>query len=336
MVQTTRLNARALCEEVDQRVAQPKIHQNTVAATSPLPPELPPEILSNIFIVLRRIVADGNHYESDVSWTRVTHVCRHGYGHEQQQLSAQFDILDLRIVGHYESRIKCWFGENKLPTRFDDDDPPANLAVSSKSSHGVISTPLLKTITDHLDISSLHSLKISSHDILEEDALTLFKNMTKLDTITICGNYETLSKFLDEFQKQGSDTISPSFPALRSVHLHKIDFEESRTGEADDAVRAIITALEDRKASHPIEQLTISKCINFSKAHWKDLRASSIFEYVEMDWDEDEDIREDEDSDYDYDYNFDFDYDNDYDYEFDSGFNPTYDYDYDNDNDDDD
>ncbi|KAJ2928742.1 hypothetical protein H1R20_g8219, partial [Candolleomyces eurysporus] len=213
------------------------------------------------------------------------------------RLPAQSDILDLRIVEHYESQIKCWFKDNKLPTRFDDDNPPANLVVSSWSSRGVISTPLLTAIADRLDISSLRSLKISSEDDLEEDALALFKNLTKLDTVTIGDNHETLEKFLKVFQKQGSDTTSPSFPALRSVHLHSIYFDGP-----DDAVRALITAFENREASRPIGQLTISKCINFSEAHWKDLRASSIFEDVDMDWDKYEDIQQCSGYDY-YDHN---------------------------------
>ncbi|KAJ2928775.1 hypothetical protein H1R20_g8218, partial [Candolleomyces eurysporus] len=243
-------------------------------------------------------------------------------------LSAQFDILEMQIVGHYEPQIKCWFKDNKLPTRSDDDSPPANLVVSSKLSDGVISTPLLTTIADRLDISPLLSLKISSHDVLEEDALALFKNLTNLDTITICGNYGTLSKFLKEFQQQGSDASSPSFPALRSVHLREIDFDESRTGKADNAVRALITAFEDREASHPIERLTITQCVNFSEAHWRDLCTSSIPEDVDMDWDEDEDIRQSEE-DIDYNYTYTYTYDYTYTYTYDYTYTYTYDHDYD-------
>ncbi|RXW11601.1 hypothetical protein EST38_g14254 [Candolleomyces aberdarensis] len=208
------------------------------------------------------------------------------------QLPAQSDILDLRTVEEIQigySGIKCWFKHNKLPTKFDDDNPPADLVVSADN---IITTSLLTAIADSSDLSSLRSLKISSYDDLEEDGLALFKNLTKLDTIAICDNYETLSIFLKEFQKQGSDTTSPSFPALRSVHLHNIDFDGPLVRKPDDAVRALVTAFENREASHPIEQLTISKCINFSEVHWKDLCASSFSEDVNMDWDEDEYIHD--------------------------------------------
>ncbi|RXW19996.1 hypothetical protein EST38_g5867 [Candolleomyces aberdarensis] len=215
------------------------------------------------------------------------------------RLSAQSDILDLRI---YEdsgcSGIKCWVTDNKLPTRFNDDNPPANLVVSYDD---ISITLLLVAIADHLDFSSLRSLKISSCYGLEDYVLALFMNLIKLNTISISDNYGTFTNFFKVFQKQGSDTTSPSFPALRSVHLNNIDFDGSRAGRADDAVRTLITAFEDRKSSHPIRQLTISNCINFSEAHWKDLRASSISEDVDMEWDEYEDIRQYSDYD-DYDY----------------------------------
>ncbi|KAJ2928767.1 hypothetical protein H1R20_g8197, partial [Candolleomyces eurysporus] len=352
--------AQAPREQVDQRAAQldseigdSNTHRNKVADTS----RLPPEILSDIFIVLRRIVADENPYESDMSWTRVTHVCSATQISKEAKvnltltdigsvseslgpllsalkaswilssqdmdvdtndsgLSAQFDILDLRIVENSERfGIEGWFKDNRLPAGFNDHNLPANLVVRYD---GTIIYLLLMAIADRLDLSSLRSLKISSVYGLEEDALALFKNLTKLDTIAIWDSSKTLSNFLKEFQKQGSDTIRPSFPALRSVHLHNIDFD-GPGGRPDDAVRALITAFETREASHRIGRLAITKCLSFSKAHWKDLCASSFSEGVDMEWDEDEDIRQYSDyegddyddyghDDYDYDYD-DYDYD---------------------------
>ncbi|KAJ2928920.1 hypothetical protein H1R20_g8198, partial [Candolleomyces eurysporus] len=363
--------------QLDSKIGDLNTHQNKVADTS----RLPPEILSDIFIVLRRIVVDENPYEPDMSWTRVTHVCRdvshpsgrslpiilpslrtleledstaevhHFFSATQiskeakanlklndldsvseslgplfsalraswilslqdldvdtngSRLSAQPEILDLQIFeGSGRFGIKCWFKDNKLPTRFNEDNPPANLVILYND---VTIALLLMAIAHHLDLSSLRFLKISSYYTLEEDALTLFRSLTKLDTIAICDNHRNLSKFLEEFQKHGSDTIGPSFPALRSVHLHNIYFDAP--GTLDDAGHALITALENREASHQIGQLTISKCINFSKAHWKDLCASSFSEDVDMKWDEDEDIRRYSDFD-----NYDCDdYDSDYGY----------------------
>ncbi|RXW19844.1 hypothetical protein EST38_g6006 [Candolleomyces aberdarensis] len=74
-----KLDAQAVRGQVDQRIADLeseirtlKTHRNTVvAATSPLPPE----ILSDIFIILRRVMSDECSYKP--SWTRVNHVCRH-------------------------------------------------------------------------------------------------------------------------------------------------------------------------------------------------------------------------------------------------------------------
>ncbi|RXW19997.1 hypothetical protein EST38_g5866 [Candolleomyces aberdarensis] len=121
--------------------------------------------------------------------------------------------------------------------------------------------------------------------------MALFKNLSKLEKIAIWRNHETLSKFLKALKEDGASPGAPSFPALRSVELQDIDFDEERTGGADDAVRTLITAFEHREAYEPIEQVVVTRCINFSWAHWENL-SNSLSEKANMHWDKEEDMRE--------------------------------------------
>ncbi|RXW19998.1 hypothetical protein EST38_g5865 [Candolleomyces aberdarensis] len=208
---------------------------------------------------------------------------------------AQSEILDLRIVnnsGQTTSQIKCWYKDHELPPPFNDENPPANLVVSSKNSgNSRVNTSLLTAIAEHLDFSSLCSLKIAPTTDMTEEALGLFKDLTKLDTITIARNHRNLSRFLKALKKDGASPGTPSFPTLCSVNLHRIDFDEERNWNADIEVRDLINALDHREGSCPIDELSITQCINFTEAHWDSLR-ESLPEQLEMEWDEDEDIRE--------------------------------------------
>ncbi|RXW19841.1 hypothetical protein EST38_g6004 [Candolleomyces aberdarensis] len=77
-MQTKRLRAQAVRDQVDQRIAKLEIairalktHRNTVANTSPLPPE----ILSNIFTIVRTVIRVEFWWKP--TWAQVAHVCRH-------------------------------------------------------------------------------------------------------------------------------------------------------------------------------------------------------------------------------------------------------------------
>ncbi|KAJ2928744.1 hypothetical protein H1R20_g8216, partial [Candolleomyces eurysporus] len=222
---------------------------------------------------------------------------------------AQSEVLDLRIVnksGQYSSQIKCWYKGHEPPPTFNDK-APANFAVSSKSLGGrIVNASLLKALVERLDVSSLRFLEIASTHNITEEALNLFKDLAKLDTITISLNHKNLSSFLKALKKDGAIPGTPSFPALRTVRLRYIDFDEEQTWDADNAVRDLIKALDHREGSCPVRTLSITECTNFSEAHWENLRGS-LPEELEMDWDEDEDIREpSEDDEFESDYGMDW------------------------------
>jgi hypothetical protein len=208
---------------------------------------------------------------------------------------AQSEILDLRIVcsGYHFSEVKCWFKNHELPPVADDDNPPANLAVSVSiaSYNPAVHTPLLTAIAEGFDISSLRTLKIASKPSMPDEAFALFKDLTKLDAIVISTNYYNLTRFLQALKKEGASPGTPSFPALSSIRLHFIDFDELQVGNANTAVCNLIKDLKHREESCPISELSITQCINFSMAHWEAL-SGSLQEDVEVNWDEDENILE--------------------------------------------
>ncbi|KAJ2921808.1 hypothetical protein H1R20_g15288, partial [Candolleomyces eurysporus] len=213
--------------------------------------------------------------------------------------SIQSGILDLRIVDammRYVPRIMCWFSNHDLPPNFGVENPPANLVVSLASGSAMGINLVLSAIAARLDISSLQSLKIASNYILvTNELLALFKDLTKLDKIAVWKSYDTLSKFFKTLKKKHEH--APSFPALHSIDLHGIDFDEDRTGDSIKAVLPLIFALKSREKSHPtIKQFTMTQCINFLEDHWEAL-CEVLPEETEKYWDEVEDIVEQSDDD---------------------------------------
>jgi hypothetical protein len=216
----------------------------------------------------------------------------------------QTDILDLRIVDAMSRaipRIMCWNSNPALPPNFGVEDPPANLVVSLGSDSAMGINLLLPAIARRLDISSLRSLKIASNYIIvTKEIMALFKGLTKLSKIAIWKSYDALSHFLKALKKKKEH--APSFPALRSIDLHGIDFDEDRIGDSFEAVLALVTALKNWEMSHPtIKQFTMTQCINFMEDHWEVLH-KALPEEIEMYWDEVEDmvgLSDEEEEDYD-------------------------------------
>jgi hypothetical protein len=197
------------------------------------------------------------------------------------------DLLDLRIA---ETQIKCWFQHHELPPTFRDDTPHASLVVSFRAfGPALVHAPLIKAIAEYLDISSLKALKVATQAAMRDETLALFKNLSKLEKIAIWRNHETLSKVLKTFKEDGV----PSFPALTSFNFHAIDFDNERTGDADGAVRTLVTALKLRDEYQPIKQIRMTECFNFSEDHWESF-CESLPEEVDMFWDQYEDMRESE------------------------------------------
>ncbi|KAJ2929540.1 hypothetical protein H1R20_g7566, partial [Candolleomyces eurysporus] len=222
----------------------------------------------------------------------------------------QSEIVDLRIVepasaSHGfamsneddELQLRCWFKNHDLPPKFDVDNPPASLALTLKGCNSVIGNSLLAALAERLDISSLRSLKIASHQFPTVETFELFKGLTKLDKLAIWYSHDALSNFL-EVSKKTKDDDDPPFPALRSLQLHGVDFDEDLTGKVFKAVDALGTALDDRHEYHPsIERLIIERCTNFDEGHWEQL-SCTLPEEVRLVWDEVEDIRRPPDDSY--------------------------------------
>ncbi|KAJ2914472.1 hypothetical protein MD484_g5944, partial [Candolleomyces efflorescens] len=181
----------------------------------------------------------------------------------------------------------CWNGNHDLPPSFGVDNPPASLVVSFLSLPAISINSLLSAVASYLDIPPLQSLKIASdHDFVTKKTMQLFKHLTKLEKIAIWNSYDALSEFLKALkQKEGR---APSFPALRSIDLHSIDFDENLEyyGDSSETVLSLITALKNRQLSHPsIKQITMTECINFLHHHWQLLR-EALPKEVEVYWDE--------------------------------------------------
>ncbi|RXW16434.1 hypothetical protein EST38_g9423 [Candolleomyces aberdarensis] len=211
----------------------------------------------------------------------------------------QTDILDLRIVDtrmRNVPQIMCWLSSHDLPPNFDVENPPANLVISLASGSAMGINLLLPVIAAHLDISSLRSLKIASKYIdLTTELFALFKDLTKLDKIAIWKSYDRLSEFLETLRMK--EEHAPSFPALRSINMHGIDFDEDRTGDSITAVLPLYFALKSHEESHPtIKQFKMTQCTNFLEDHWEAL-CEALSEEVEKYWDEVEDIVEPSDED---------------------------------------
>jgi hypothetical protein len=216
--------------------------------------------------------------------------------------SAQPNVLDLRVVDSSprdKPGIMCWFDDDDRPSNFDVElSPPANLVASAPSAYTLGINLLLKVIARCLDISSLRSLQIASdYAVPSRGTLALFKDLTKLDRIAIGKSHEALSNFLRNLKKKKDRALS--FPSLRSLELHDIDFDEDLLGESNSAVRALGAALKSRKKYRPaIEQFRMTECTNFREKHWEFLRKALSGE-LEMHWDEIEKIVEPSDSDWD-------------------------------------
>ncbi|RXW16438.1 hypothetical protein EST38_g9424 [Candolleomyces aberdarensis] len=194
--------------------------------------------------------------------------------------SAQPSILDLRIVD--ASRIKCWFSNHDLPPNFDVENPPASLVVS-RGSPSIGIHLLLKAIAEHLDLSSLQSLKFDYFPLTKQ-TLALFKDLTKLDKIAIWNSHSTLSKFLGILEKKKGHALS--FPSMRTIELRGIDFDEDPIGGSSTAVRALAAALKNLRKSHPtIERFTMTQCVNFLEKHWEAL-CKALPDEVKVYWDE--------------------------------------------------
>ncbi|RXW12907.1 hypothetical protein EST38_g12948 [Candolleomyces aberdarensis] len=200
------------------------------------------------------------------------------------------EVLDLRLVdadvGYLVPQIMCWLNNYDLPPNLDAEDPPANLVVSMASGLGTFS--LMPAIVGSLDISSLRSLKLASFRMALSKALVaFFKDLAKLDKIAIWEHYGSLETFLDVLKKEKDEALS--FPALRSLALHHIDFDDHQGGREDEAVDALVDALKNRATPHAtIEELRMTQCTNFHRGHWETLCLA--LPEVEMYWDEQEEF----------------------------------------------
>lgn len=139
------------------------------------------------------------------------------------------------------------------------------------------------------------------HPLMKE-TLAFFTGLTKLEVILIRDSYDALQEFLDALKKRKRDSTR-YFPALKSIELEDIDFDEDLEDLADHNVYTLISSLKKREKIHPtISQFAIRSCINFTKRHWEDI-SCALPERVEKEWDGWEEIRDsllDSDSDYSY------------------------------------